>query len=185
MKRLFAAMTAALLVAALVPAAASGRGLSPITATGHAIQGDRGTCGNIWAMDNLYKAYRLTRVNPTTYNLVVNEGGPFTTIAGRSPGACESGTYNLKTVAAGVTGVQYQTFNVTVTSTTTPKQRPSCAGVNGCALSGDFLDAVFGSGNWTLGLWSFTCLYATRANGIWFDTSVNYPYNDRGDITGS
>lgn len=35
------------------------------------------------------------------------------------------------------------------------------------------------------GGFSWTALYVTRANGIWFDTSVNWPLNDRGDITGS
>lgn len=188
MRRVLAAASAAALVVGIFagPTLAGRGGFSPITATGHAIQDDIGSCNNVWATDSLYKAYKLTLVTAGVYNLEVNEGGPFTTIAGKSPGACEkTGAYNGETVAAGVRGLDYQKFNQTVTSAATPNQHPNCAANNSCAGSGDFLTAVFGSGPLTRGAWSFTALYVTRANGIWFDTSVNWPLNDRGDITGS
>ncbi len=183
MKRLFAAMTAALLMAALVPAAASGRGPLPITGAGHAIAvPDYGTCGNVWATDSLDKAYKLTRVTATRYNLELKEDGTFTTHAGVSPGACESGTKNGHTVVAGVTGTTHQEFNAIVTSDTAPNSTPNCA-ANACASSSSFLNAVFGSGGWARDPWSFTGHYRTSSNGTWFDTSVNWPLNDRGDIT--
>ena len=188
MKRFFAAMTAALLMVALISSTAlAGGGSRPITATGHAIQTDVGSCNNEWATDSLYKAYKLTLVAAGTYNLQVNEGGPFTTLAGTSPGACEkSATPNGHMVAAGVKGFDYQKFNRTVTSTAAPNLHPSCPGAAGCASSGAFLNAVFGAGNYqTPGLWSFTAFYVTWANGTYFDTSVNWPHNNRGDITGS
>jgi hypothetical protein len=178
-------MTTALLMVALVSSTAlAGGGSRPITATGHAIQNDVGSCNNDWATDGLYKAYKLTLVTANTYNLQVNEGGSFTTLAAISPGACEkSAIPNGNTVAAGVKGFDYQRFNATVTSTTTPNLHPSCAGVDGCVRSGDFLDAVFGAGNYLRGDWSFTAFYVTWANGTYFDTSVNWPLNNRGDIT--
>ncbi|MGZ8562848.1 MAG: hypothetical protein ACXWWU_04430 [Candidatus Limnocylindria bacterium] len=187
MKRLFAAMTAALMTAALVPATASGHGFPPIMATGHANPGDIGTCNNTWATDSLDKVYKLTLTKAGTYNLEIRERGPFATIAGSSPGACERGTNNGNLVAAGVTGTTHQEFNatVTVTSAATLNRNPACAGNSGCVLSDDFLDAVFGAGNWARGAWSFTAHYQAGSNGTWFDTSVNWPLNDRGDITGS
>ncbi len=188
MKRLLAAMTASLLVAALVPAAASGRGFGPISASGHSTEGDIGTCANIWATDTLNKVYKLTRTNVAgSYNLELRDNGRFTSVAGVSPGACASGTNNGNTIAAGVTGTTHQVFNatVTVTSAATVNRNPSCPGHSGCVSSANFLDAVFGASNWARGAWSFTARYRTSSNGTWFDTSVNWPLNDRGDITGS
>ena len=63
-------------------------------------------------------------------------------------------------------------------------RHPDC-GVSDCAGSGDFLDAVFGAGvgNYTRDAWSWTAHYQTRSNGTYFDTSVDWPLNNRGDIT--
>ena len=125
------------------PAAADGNGQRTIKAEGFRVQPDIGSCNNDWAMVSLDKAYKLTRVSDGVYNLEVKEEGPLTTLAGTSPGACESGTDNGNTVAAGITGRTHQEFNATVRSAVTPNRHPEC-GV--CAGSGDFLDAVFGAG---------------------------------------
>ena len=138
-----------------------------------------------WATVSLDKVYKLTLVTDGMYNLEVKEEGPLTTLPGKSPGACESGTDNGNTVAAGITGRTHQEFNATVTSAVTPNRHPEC-GVSGCAGSGDFLDAVFGAevGNYTRDAWSWTTHYQTGSNGTYFDTSENWPLNNRGDITG-
>ncbi len=157
---------------------------------------DIGTCNNVWALDSFNKFYTLTVNHDGTYNLQVNyKDGTFVTtdglnpyggIAYASPGACISGTYNGSTVAAGVTGRTHQEYNATVTATGSPNRKPNCGANNGgCTGSGDFLNAVFGAGNWTRTDWSWTGHYEAGSNGVWFDTSVNWPYNDRGDITGS
>jgi len=187
MKRVIAAMVAALLMVGLVAGAtfaASGPKVS-ITATG-TVTGvdDIGTCGQVWATDSLTKTLHLTRLTATTYNLEVKEDGPFTTIAGSSPGACESGANNGNTVAAGITGKDHQEFNQTVTTPLTPNLDPKCAH-NACAGADAFLAAVFGTADLTRTAWVFTGHYTTGSNGTWFDTSVNWPRNDRGDITGS
>jgi hypothetical protein len=186
MKKMFAAMVAALLLASLASGAAlAGNGFPPITATGERVQNDVGSCNNDWATVTLTKNYKLTLTTTGVYNLEVKEDGSLTTLAGVSPGACESGTTNGNTVAAGITGSTHQTFDAPVTSTATPNPNPDCAANNGCAGSGDFLNAVFGPGNWVRGDFSWTAHYTAGSNGTYFDTSVNWPLNNRGDITGS
>jgi hypothetical protein len=167
------------------PAAADGNGQRTIKAEGFRVQTDIGSCNNEWATVSLDKAYKLTLVTDGMYNLEVKEEGPLTTLPGKSPGACESGTDNGHTVAAGITGRTHQEFNATVKSAVAPNRHPDC-GVSGCAGSGDFLDAVFGAGvgNYTRDAWSWTAHYQTRSNGTYFDRSVDWPLNNRGDITG-
>jgi hypothetical protein len=170
-----------------LPALATNTGKGPITAGPVAIVGadDIGTCNNVWAQDSFDKFYALTTNKDGTYNLQVNyKNGTFVTNAGFSPGACESGTNNGSTVAAGVTGRTHQEYNATVTATSTPNSNPDC-GLNnvGCTSSTQFLNAVFGAGNWTRSDFSWTGHYEAGQNGTWFDTSVNWPLNDRGDIT--
>jgi hypothetical protein len=163
-------------------AAAAGNGFPPIKASGYAPSAeDIGTCNNVWATIDMTKNYKLTRLSDTTYNLEVKESGPLTTIAGSSPGACESGANNGNTVAAGITGSTHQTFNATVTAWTPPTTNPDCS--TACSSSGGFLTAVFGA-TWTRGDFSWTSFYEAGSNGTWFDTDVNWPFNDRGDITG-
>jgi hypothetical protein len=111
-----------------------------------------------------------------------------TTLLGQSPGACESGTDNGNTVVAGITGLTHQTFDAPVTSLSTPNAKPDCS-ANACAGSGGFLNAVFGAGNYTSGFnttggYSWTAHYEAGSNGTYFDTSTNWPLNNRGDITG-
>jgi hypothetical protein len=156
---------------------------APITATGHNVQTDVGSCNNDWATVTLTKKYTLT-TKAGGYNLGVQESGSLSTLAGVSPGACQNGpTPNGNTVTAGVSGVTQQTFNTTVTATTKPNRHPNCKANNGCATSSDFLNAVFGLGNSTKGTWSWTADYATKHHGAYFDTSTNWPLNNAGDIT--
>jgi hypothetical protein len=166
-------------------------GQPPITAGPVAIvQEDIGTCNNFWAVDSFDKFYTLTLNHDGTYNLQVNyKNGTFSTLAGASPGACESAPApdgNGKTVVAGITGKTHQEYNHTVSAIAPPNQNPNC-GVNNvlCPSAKSFLDAVFGAANWsyTSDL-SWTGHYEAGNNGVWFDTSVDWPNNDRGDITG-
>ena len=148
-------------------------------------QDDVGTCNNVWAVDSFNKFYTITSNNDGTYNLQVNyKDGTFVTQAGKSPGACESGTDNGNTVAAGVTGKTHQEYNGTVTGTLSGN---SCTPAT-CTSTQTILDTVFNTGwTWTPlsdgGHWTWTGHYEAGSNGTWFDTSVNWPFNDRGDIT--
>ncbi len=178
--------TGFVVLTASIVLAAPGKG-PPITAGPVAIVGadDIGTCNNSWAQDSFNKFYTLTTNRDGTYDLQVNyKDGTFVTNAGISPGACENGSNNGNTVAAGVTGRMHQEFNIPLTATTSPNQNPNCGTNNAlCPSANSFLDAVFGAHNYTRSPYSFTGHYEAGRNGTWFDTSENYPFNDRGDIT--
>jgi hypothetical protein len=150
-------------------------------------QGDVGTCNNVWALDSFNKFYTITPNKDGTYNVQVNyKNGTFVTNVGVSPGACESGTNNGNTVGAGVTGKTQQEYNGTVTGTLSGN---SCT-PKICVDTQSILETVFNSGwAWTIlsdgGHWTWIGHYEAGRNGTWFDTSVDWPYNDRGDITGT
>jgi len=150
-------------------------------------QEDIGTCNNVWALDSFDKFYTITPNKDGTYNVQVNyKDGTFVTLAGKSPGACESGTDNGNTVAAGVMGKTHQEYNGTVTGTLSGN---SCTPET-CFDTTSILNTVFNPGwTWTIlsdgGHWTWTGHYEAGNNGVWFDTSVDWPLNDRGDITGS
>jgi hypothetical protein len=185
-----AAVLVVLLIATVALAGPGGN--PPIKVGPVAIVGadDIGTCNNVWAEDSFNKFYTLTVNHDGTYNLQVNyKDGTFITNTGKSPGACESGTYNGSTVAAGVTGKTHQEYNGTVTATTSPNRNPDCGANNGCTRASNFLNAVFGAGKWSYNNpdnpFSWENHYEAGSNGTWFDTDVSWPLNDRGDITGS
>jgi len=184
----------------LVPTAASlsVSGQPPVKVGPIAVvaQEDIGTCNNVWALDSFNKFYTITPNEDGTYNVQVNyKDGTFVTTGGSnpyggrataSPGACEGGLDNGNTVAAGVTGKTHQEYNGTVTGTLSGN---SCTPET-CLDTISILNAVFNSDwKWTIlsdgGHWTWTGHYEAGSNGTWFDTSVDWPYNDRGDITGS
>jgi hypothetical protein len=179
---------AVLALGLLVPAAgvaAPGGGKTPITVTVVGVtQNDIGTCNNEWAVDSFDKSFKLTPNVDDTYNLQANyKNGTFVTLAGKSPGACKSGSDDGNTVAAGITGRTHQEYDATVTATTAPNSSPACGVGNVDCTGSAFLNAVFGVGNWTRTDFGWTGHYEAGSNGVWFDTDVNWPLNDRGDIT--
>ncbi len=169
--------------------AAPGKGHIKVGPIAVVAQGDIGTCNNTWALDSFNKFYTITPNKDGTYNVQVNyEDGTFVTLAGVSPGACEvtggNDPGNGNTVGAGITGRTHQEYNGTVKGTLIPGA--VCG--TGCVNTTTILDTLFQSGwSWVIlpdgGHWTWTGHYKTRRNGTWFDTSVNWPFNDRGDIT--
>jgi hypothetical protein len=66
---------------------------------------DSGTCGNNWANDTLRRTYKVKQNSDGSFTVVSFDRGTFTTVAGQSPGACETtDTNHGATVAAGVSG---------------------------------------------------------------------------------
>jgi hypothetical protein len=67
---------------------------------------DSGTCGNNWANDTYQRTFTVTTMPDGTQTLRQDyTAGFFTTVAGKSPGACEGeGGDNGGTVVAGITG---------------------------------------------------------------------------------
>jgi hypothetical protein len=172
-----------------IPAFAPVKGAKSIKVSiNNVVQGDIGTCNNVWANDTFDKAYTITANGYGTYNVNVKyNGGKFVTVAGTSPGACEAtGVSNGSVVAAGIKGNMKQMYNGTVTGTLIPgaKCTPSV-----CVDTKTILDTVFNPGwSWTIlsdgGHWTWSNTYKAGHHGTWFDTSVNWPLNDTGDITG-
>lgn len=150
-------------------------------------QEDIGTCNNVWALDSFNKFYTINaNAVVGVYNVNVEyKDGKFITLVGKSPGACESGADNGKTVAAGVRGTMKQTYNGTVTGTLSGN---SCTPAI-CVDTASILNTLFNPGwAWTIlsdgGHWTWSNTYKAGHNGTWYDTSVNWPLNDTGDITG-
>ncbi len=184
---LVAAAASAMLLGAVAAPALAGPGGQPPIKVGpiHVVaQEDIGTCNNVWALDSFDKGYTITSNMDGSYNVQVNyKNGTFVTLAGKSPGACESGSDNGNTVAAGVTGKTHQEYNGTVIGTLSGA---TCGA--GCVDTTTVLDTLFMPGwHWVVlsdgGHWTWTDHYEAGSNGTWFDTSVNWPLNDRGDIT--
>ena len=66
---------------------------------------DSGTCGNNWANDTFKRFFKVTRNGDGSFTLREDfRDGHFVTIAGASPGACETGTSNGNTIRPGVRG---------------------------------------------------------------------------------
>jgi hypothetical protein len=185
-KKLLGYFTGSLVLMASIALAAPGKGL-PIKIGPIAVvaQDDFGTCNNVWAQDSFNKFYTITPNKDGTYNVQVNyKDGTFVTQAGKSPGACESGADNGNTVAIGITGRTHQEYNGTVIGTLMADA--TCG--TGCFDTTSILNTLFQAGwSWVIlpdgGHWTWTGHYEAGSNGTWFDTSVNWPLNDRGDIT--
>lgn len=66
---------------------------------------DSGTCGNNWANDALKRTYTVGKDADGSYRLVAFDRGSFTTVAGQSPGACDTNDpHHGATVTAGIAG---------------------------------------------------------------------------------
>jgi hypothetical protein len=155
-----------------------------------ATQDDIGTCNNVWAEDTFNKYYTITQNSNGTFNIdVVYKDGTFVTNTGVSPGACEkiggNGPGNGNTVKTVIKGTMYQEYNGTVTGTLIPGA--SCT-PSICVDTDSILNTLFNSGwSWTIvspdNHWNWNNTYTTTHNGTFFDTSVSWPYKDKGDIT--
>lgn len=141
---------------------------------------DSGTCGNLWADDTFDRDYTVdTRPNADgTYNVTEDfKNGTFTTLAGPSPGACETDPGGM--LNSPVSGKMEGTFTLVVT--------PGAGGYNPdatCAapcFTADFVTAFFGPGASDT-VTSFDIHYNAGPNGDWKNASSDKG-GDRGDIT--
>ncbi|MGI8475278.1 MAG: hypothetical protein ACR2OO_02730 [Thermomicrobiales bacterium] len=146
---------------------------------------DSGTCGiTDWANDTFDRVYTVDTRQNSEGAYTVNEefkNGAFVTIAGSSPGACESGPFpgNGNTVGAGVTGKMHGSFTIIVTGGTFDP----AATCSAPCYTVDFVGAVFGPrAKYTVPTFSFH--YNARDNGEWKNASADRGGN-HGDITGS
>jgi hypothetical protein len=105
--------------------------------------GDSGTCGPDWANDQFNRVFTVG-TNPDGTPRVVEffKNGTFTTIAGSSPGACQSGPSNGGLVKAGITGRFHGYFVITVTGGSL--NRSATCTVASCGTTAGFIKTVFG-----------------------------------------
>jgi hypothetical protein len=142
---------------------------------------DEGTCGNTWANDTFNRAYTV-KTKPTAegkYNVVEQfKKGTFTTLAGQSPGACQSGTDNGSTLSGTVTGKMQGSFSLVVSGGT----YNSGATCSSQCITSEFVAAFFGAGA-TYEVTSWNLHYSAKKHGVWKNASPDKGGNS-GDITG-
>ena len=99
---------------------------------------DSSTCGNDWATDTFDRHFTVHRNNDGSFSVVEQfKNGSFTTMAGPSPGGCDT---NLGgTVAAGVTGSMHGYFLIPIPAGTQTSSSPFC---NATASSNDNCDTT-------------------------------------------
>jgi hypothetical protein len=110
---------------------------------------DHGSCSNPWATDTSMRTWSVKKNNNGTFRVSRHDKGTFVTLAGQSPGACETTGHHGHTVTAGVHGKFRGYLSGTVSGGTF---NPSA--VCNAACIGDtsaFIAAFFPGG-------TFTCL---------------------------
>lgn len=105
---------------------------------------DSGTCGNNWALDTFNRMFTVVTNADGTFRVVEDfKDANFTTVAGASPGACESGANTGGMVKAGITGRFQGYFLITVTGGTLNRSAV-CTAVT-CGTTRHFITTVFGA----------------------------------------
>ena len=140
----FATMLVALTLCTIGPAAA-GPGtqhFGPFVVT----TTDGGSCGNSWANDTFERRYTVISNGGGNFTVREQDHGTFVTIAGASPGACETqNPHHGTTVTAGISGDIQGSADFTVNSATyNPAGCDATPAV--CSTRAGFVGAVFGPG---------------------------------------
>ena len=103
---------------------------------------DNGTCGSPWATDTIKRTYVVKKHKDGSYTLTRFDRGSFVTLAGKSPGACDTTGTHGQTVKAGVQGRVRGFLRGTVTGGTFDKNA-TCTAAD-CGERAVFLKAFFG-----------------------------------------
>jgi hypothetical protein len=147
---------------------------------------DSGTCRPVWANDTYMRVFDAA-TTPTAGTYTVTESfiaGRFVTVAGSSPGACESGTYDGGMIGDGVTGTFNGNFQVVVSNGTF---NPSATCDSGCDTTAGFVATVYGTAA-TYDIPSFGFTYHANGQGLlqreWHNASADQGGNS-GDIRSS
>ncbi|MEO8744999.1 MAG: hypothetical protein ABI334_08710 [Candidatus Dormiibacterota bacterium] len=139
---------------------------------------DSGTCGNNWANDTYSRHFDVEQNGDTTVLTEFFKNGHFVTVAGASPGACESGNGTL--ITAGIRGSFHGSESGIVTGGTFNPDGTCSATCN----STDWVAALFGDGAaWSVQTFSFT--YEAQGGGLLFRRWTNASTGNIGDIATS
>ena len=153
MKRLtiFSALVAGALALAAAGLADPGSHSKKPPKTGHAkftfamTTTDGGSCGNTWANDTETRTYSVKDNGDGTFTVRRSEKGTFTTLAGQSPGACETTGHHGATVVAGVQG-RFQGYLVGTVTAASFNPNAICAAGADCSSRTGFIATYFASG---------------------------------------
>ncbi len=124
---------------------------------------DNGSCGAAWATDVVKRTYVVKKNEDGSYRLTRFDRGHFTTLAGVSPGACDTTGAHGQTIKAGVEGRLRGYLRGTVTGGTFDKNA-TCTGPE-CGFRDIFLKTFFGP----------TALFSCDTNSA--DCKFNYKYH--------
>jgi hypothetical protein len=111
---------------------------------------DNGTCGNKWATDTSTRKWSVKKNKDGTFRVTRKDKGTFLTVAGKSPGACDTTGKHGSLVNANIKG-KFRGYLTGTVSNGTFNPTPTC----NAACIGDttaFIAAVFG------GSAKYTCL---------------------------
>jgi hypothetical protein len=106
---------------------------------------DNGSCGNTWANDTETRTYSVKDNGDGTFTVRRSEKGTFTTLAGQSPGACETTGKHGATVAAGVQG-RFQGYLVGTVTAASFNPNATCAAGADCSSRTGFIATYFAAG---------------------------------------
>jgi hypothetical protein len=197
MKRLL--VSAAAIVAALgLMAPAHATGVAKATQEGPygPVQfQDYGTCTNTWADTSQKTTYYVPKKSKDgTYQVQFDLAGTFSSIAGQSPGACNSGTDNGNTVSKGIKGKMVQNFHIVVSG---GKFNPKAKCSDTCATDytfdgvNTFVSTFFkGGASWTFSSTKLTHELVTSTDKklcakkweLDYDPATGIISNPKGDI---
>ena len=105
---------------------------------------DNGSCGQPWANDVVQRTFQVKKNKNGSYTLTRRDRGAFTTLAGVSPGSCDTTGNHGSTVVAGVKGKLVGYLRGTVTGGTF-NPNATCTGPT-CGFTDVFLTTFFGAG---------------------------------------
>ena len=106
---------------------------------------DGGSCGATWATLADTRTYSVKDNGDGTYTLMRRDTGTFTTLGGKSPGACDTTGRDGQTVVSGVTG-RFGGYLVGTVTASSFNPKASCAPGADCSSRAGFLQTYFAAG---------------------------------------
>lgn len=106
---------------------------------------DNGSCGNAWATDTETRTYSVKDNRDGTFTMRRMEKGTFTTLAGQSPGACETKGKHGAAVLAGIQG-KFEGYLVGTVTASSFNPNATCAAGAECSSRAGFIATYFASG---------------------------------------
>jgi hypothetical protein len=104
---------------------------------------DSGTCHvNDWNTEVIHRTYTVRKGDSGVYTVRIRDRGIFTTVAGDSPGKCETSSHHGSVVTAGIKGRMAGRLSSQVLGSTTFNPNATCTATD--CFRADFLKAFFG-----------------------------------------